>query len=242
MSDAVQVNFGRPIPLFPLDAVALLPQQVLPLHIFEPRYKQMVDQALDGNGLIAMAVFEGEQWKQQYHGRPRIRPVVCVGHIVQHQKRPDGKYDLLLQGVCRARVLKELPPSEDRLYRAAYLEPFSVPGESGELPLDDSGEHRLREARTRITEMLSAGPLSKLTVAEPILEYLRNEEIPTHAILELVAFPLTQDQKVRYQLLAEEDAGERAQIILRELGSLERLVRLAVNQHPESWPKGLSWN
>ncbi|MFO0832220.1 MAG: LON peptidase substrate-binding domain-containing protein [Phycisphaerales bacterium] len=242
MSDAVQVNFGRPIPLFPLDSVALLPQQVLPLHVFEPRYRQMVEHALDGNGLIAMAVFEGDQWKQEYHGRPRIRPVVCVGHIVQHSKRADGRYDILLQGVCRARVLKEVPPTEDRLYRAAYLEPFSVPTEGGELSLDDAGEQRLRDARTRITEMLSEGPLSKLTVAEPILEYLRNEEIPTHAILELVAFPLTQDQKVRYRLLAEEDAGERARIILQELGSLERIVRLAVGQHPEAWPKGLSWN
>ena len=52
MSDetAIQVNFGRPMPVFPLDQVTLLPQQVLPLHIFEPRYRQMVTDALDGSG------------------------------------------------------------------------------------------------------------------------------------------------------------------------------------------------
>ena len=242
MSESVQVNFGKAIPLFPLDSVALLPQQVLPLHIFEPRYKQMVDHAIDGAGLIAMAVFDGNQWKEQYHARPRIRPVVCVGHVVQHHALPDGRHNILLQGVCRARILKEVPPAEDRLYRAAYLEPFGVVGDAGELPLDESGERTLRDARGRITEMLSEGPLSRLAAAEPVLEYLRNDEIPTHAILELVAFPLTLDQKVRYQLLAEESAAARATIILKELGTLERLVRIAIAQHPEEWPKGLSWN
>jgi uncharacterized protein len=284
--ESVHVNFGKPIPLFPLDSVTLLPQQVLPLHIFEPRYRQMIEHALDGAGLVAMAIFEGADWKSEYHGRPPIKPIVCVGHIVQHEKTPDGRYNLLLQGVCRARILRELPPSEDRLYRAGYLEPFGVPGamndestdeadedseddtspehdvptesETGlppplkppppvqhmgaELPLEEGGQRSLDDARERITKMLSDGPLSKLVVAEPVLEYLRNEEIPSHAILELVAFPLTSDNDVRYELLAEGDPAARARIILRELTSLERLLRLATAQHPERWPKGLSWN
>ena len=117
MSDetAIQVNFGRPRPIFPLDQVTLLPQQVLPLHIFEPRYRQMVTDALDGSGQIAMAVFEGRDWKQQYHGRPPIRPAVCIGHIAQHEKLADGRYNIILRGVCRARVIKELAPRDARL-------------------------------------------------------------------------------------------------------------------------------
>ena len=113
--NTVQVNFGKPIPLFPLDSAVLLPQQVLPLHIFEPRYRQMVERALDGAGQIAMAVFEGESWKQQYHGRPALRPAVCIGQIVQHERLPDGRYNIILQGVCRARISKESARDGERL-------------------------------------------------------------------------------------------------------------------------------
>ena len=57
----------------------LLPQQVIPLRIFEPRYKQMVEDVLDGTGQFAIAVFSGRRWKQEYHGKPPIRPAVCIG-------------------------------------------------------------------------------------------------------------------------------------------------------------------
>src|SRR5436190_23857895 len=95
---SIQVNFGRPTALFPLDAVTLLPQQLLPLHIFEERYRQMIDHALDGSGQIALAILEPalastasfsgttEQWKKDALGRPAIKPAVCVGQIVQHEK------------------------------------------------------------------------------------------------------------------------------------------------------------
>ncbi|HLP83715.1 MAG TPA: LON peptidase substrate-binding domain-containing protein [Phycisphaerales bacterium] len=236
MSDPVTINFGKPIPLFPLEAVALLPQQVIPLHIFEPRYRQMVQHALDSTGLIAMAIFEGSAWRQQYHGRPEIRPAVCVGHIVRHEALEGGRFNVLLQGVCRARVVQELPASEERLYRVAMLEPMG--DDEGELSLDDT----LNDARSQITTMLADGPLAKLAAAEPVLEYLRNDEIPTHALLEIVSVALATDPAIRYQLLAEPDAKQRARVLLAELTSLARLVRLAQLQQPESWPKGASWN
>ncbi|MFN5943818.1 MAG: LON peptidase substrate-binding domain-containing protein [Phycisphaerae bacterium] len=236
MSDPVTINFGKAIALFPLESVALLPQQVVPLHIFEPRYRQMVQHALDSTGLIAMAVFEGDAWRQQYHGRPAIRPAVCVGHIVRHEAMEGGRFNVLLQGVCRARVVQELPGSEERLYRAAMLEPMG--DDEGELSLDDT----LDDARSQIATMLADGPLAKMAAAEPVLEYLRNDEIPTAALLELVSVALATDPGVRYQLLAEPDAKQRARVLLAELTSLARLVRLAQAQQPENWPKGASWN
>jgi len=236
VSEPVTINFGKPIALFPLEMVALLPQQVIPLHIFEPRYRQMVQHALDSTGLIAMAVFEGDGWRQQYHGRPAIRPAVCVGQIVRHEALEGGRFNILLQGVCRARVVQELPGSEERLYRAAMLEPMGE--DEGELSLDDT----LNDARSQITMMLAEGPLAKMAAAEPVLEYLRNDEIPTGALLELVSVALATDPSIRYQLLAEPDAKQRARVLLAELTSLERLVRLAQSQQPENWPKGASWN
>jgi Lon protease-like protein len=232
--NSIQVHFGRPIPLFPLEQVTLLPQQVLPLHIFEPRYRQMVERALDGAGQIAMAVFEGEQWKQEYHGRPAVRPVVCVGQIVQHEKLPDGRYNLLVQGVCRARILRELAASTERLYREVMLEPLGLP--------DDEDEPLLAPVRQNLAELLSEGPLTHLAAAEPLLEHLRNDEIPTRALLELVSFTVVSDAEKRYRLLAEPDVSARAGVILGELSALSKLIARGLEQHPESWPKGCSWN
>jgi uncharacterized protein len=235
MSDetSIQVNFGRPVPLFPLDAVVLMPQQILPLHVFEPRYRQMVSDALDGPGQFAMAVFRGSRWKQEYHGRPPVRPVVCIAHILQHEKYPDGRYDIIAQGICRARIAQELPPSEKRLYRAAVLEPLGLPYG------DDVALYGMRE---RFSELLSDGPLTQLRAGEWILQRLHNEEIPASALLELVSFTLVSDPEIRYRLLAEPDAATRAEIVEDELKGMQRLIERASAQHPEQWPKGCSWN
>ncbi len=236
-SVSVQVNFARPIPIFPLDNVVLLPQQVAPLHIFEERYRQLVGRVLDGAGQVAMAVFSGSEWKKNYHGRPRIRRAVCLGQIAQHERLPDDRYNILLQGVCRARIVKEIPAEEGTLYRQAILEPVGV----GD---DDEGE--LSEVRGKLEEMLSDGPLARARIAEPLLEYIRNEEIPTAAILEIVSFTILGDtlgdSELRYRLLAEGKVAVRAALIENQLTSIGGLIKKALRQHPEEWPKGCSWN
>ncbi len=235
MSDesSIQVNFGRPIPLFPLDSASLLPQQILPLHIFEPRYRQMVEHALDRSGQVAMAVFQGGHWKKEYHGRPPLRPAVYIGQIMQHEKQPDGCYNILVQGVCRARIVEESKPSQERLYREARLEPVGV---------DTDEEKKLYGVRERLTELLTDGPLAKLAHADWVVKRIKDEAIPTAVILELVSFALPTAREVRYCLLAEGDAGERADLIEHELLDLQHLIRRAVEQKPEAWPKGCSWN
>ncbi|MBL9032527.1 MAG: LON peptidase substrate-binding domain-containing protein [Phycisphaerae bacterium] len=235
MSDesAIQVNFGKPMPLFPLDSAVLLPQQVLPLHIFEPRYRQMVEHALDGAGQIAMAVFRGKAWKSNYHGRPPLRPAVCVGQIVQHERLPDGRYNLILQGVCRARIAEELPPDQHRLYRAARLEPVGV---------EPQDENKLFGVRERLAELLGEGPLTRLTNADWVMDRIRDEDIPTAVVLELVSFALPTNREAKYKLLAESDAAARAVIVEHELLGLRELLHRAAAQHPERWPKGVSWN
>jgi Lon protease-like protein len=235
MSDetAIQVNFGRPMPVFPLDQVTLLPQQVLPLHIFEPRYRQMVTDALDGSGQIAMAVFDGRDWKQQYHGRPPIRPAVCIGHIAQHEKLADGRYNIMLRGVCRARVIKELAPRDARLYREAMLEPIGL--EQDETPT-------LKALRISIERDLDAGPLARLADGAALLEYIRDDDIPTAALLELISFTLVKDREKRYRLLEEGDADARAEMVRREISEIERVIRLAVPQTGGDYPRGYTPN
>ncbi len=229
----IRVNFGRPMPVFPLDQTVLLPQQVMPLHIFEPRYVQMIEHALDGPGQLAMGVFAGDRWKHEYHGVPPIRPAVCVGQIVQHERLADGRYNILLQGVCRAQVVDESPPDEDHQYRTATLAPVGETDEGGE-DLDD--------LRDWLDEEITSGPLSRLSVAAQVCEYVRNEDVPTPLVLDLVAFAMLTDPKVRYRLLAEGDAHARARLIRDGLEHVGSIIRRAELQRPEQWPKGMSWN
>ncbi|MBK7404376.1 MAG: LON peptidase substrate-binding domain-containing protein [Phycisphaerales bacterium] len=230
---AVHVNFAKPMPLFPLDTATLLPQQILPLHIFEDRYRQMVGRALDGAGQIAMAVFRGPRWRQEYHGRPPLRPAVCVGQIMEHEQLPGGRYNIVLQGVCRARVVQEIPAVEGVLFRSAVLQPFGIA---------DVDEESLEEVRDWLDAALSEGPLHRMVAAEAVLNCLRGGEIPTSTVIDVVSFMMTAGGEFRYRLLAEADALRRAEMVRADLEHLEGIIRRAEHQRPEDWPKGCSWN
>src|SRR5437868_10678612 len=110
------------VPLFPLPNVVLFPRAVLPLHIFEERYKAMTADALaGGRRRIAMALLK-PGWEKNYYGQAEIAPVVCVGNILSHERLADGKYNFLLQGHTRARLVREVG---DEPYRQAVLEPLA---------------------------------------------------------------------------------------------------------------------
>ena len=230
---SVRVNFSKPIPLFPLDRGHLLPQQIVPLHIFEPRYRQMITHALDGAGQIAMAMFDSRDWKKDYHGRPELRDAVCIGQIGQHERLPDGRFNVILQGICRARIVEESPGSSERLYRQALLQPIGF---------DEADPEELTLIRSRLSSSLSSAPLDKLNVSKPILDCARDSHIPTTALLELLGFTIINNNELRYKLLAEGDAILRAEMIFSELSQLSRLIHQADRQRPQDWPKGCSWN
>lgn len=231
---AIRVDFGKPMALFPLDGVVLLPQQAIPLHIFEPRYRQMIGHALDGSGQIALASFEGDRWKQEYHGRPPLRPAVCVAQIVQHEKTDDGRFAVMVQGVCRAKIVEEMPAEEGRLYREARLEPVGLD--------EDADPQELEEVRTLLDELLSEGPLTRMAAAGPVLRFIRDPDVPAAAILELAAVSLIHRQDLLYRLLQEAELGARARLVLDELSHLESLIKRAEAQGTPDAPKGVSWN
>ncbi|UYV13992.1 MAG: LON peptidase substrate-binding domain-containing protein [Phycisphaera sp.] len=232
---AIQVNFGKPMPVFPLGVVALMPQQVAPFHIFETRYRQMIGDALDGSGQIAMATYDTSDLEVFDHSGDSLplRPAVCIGQVFQHEKLPDGHYNILLQGICRAKIVDEMAPDDERAYRTAYLEPLDLPGHP-QLGLDT--------ARQKLTEHLTAWPLQQLRTAAWVVERLENEQIPDSAAFELVCFSLFTDPELRYQLLAEPDAKRRVRLVELALSDMARIIRNAASQHPERWPKGVSWN
>ncbi|UCD73944.1 MAG: LON peptidase substrate-binding domain-containing protein, partial [Phycisphaerales bacterium] len=127
MAELIHVNFGKPMPVFPLPETVLLPHAVQPLHIFEPRYLQMVNHCLDSSGQFAMATFQGRIDEETYRwGLPPLRPAVCVGQIVRHESYPDGRQQITLHGVCRAKILDLVEPDEEREYRMAHLIPLEA--------------------------------------------------------------------------------------------------------------------
>src|SRR3954453_7814780 len=102
--------------LFPLPNLVFYPQVMQPLHIFEPRYRQMTADALAGDRRIAL-VLPRPGWEADYAGAPAVHAVACLGTVVADHQLEDGRYNLLLRGDRRIRIEAELP--HDRLYRLA---------------------------------------------------------------------------------------------------------------------------
>jgi uncharacterized protein len=107
------------VPLFPLPNVVLFPQIDLPLHIFEPRYRAMVADAMAGDRLIGMTVLRGE-WRRDYHGSPEVYPIGCVGRIEQFDLLSDGRSNLVLHGLRAFQIAQEVPSDPYRRARVAW--------------------------------------------------------------------------------------------------------------------------
>ena len=112
-------QFSGTVRLFPLPNLVLFPHVLQPLHIFEPRYRQMTADALADDRLVALALLR-PGWQNDYEGRPPLYPVACLGKIVADQALDDGRYNLLLRGLSRVRIDHEVPTG--KLYRSAGVE------------------------------------------------------------------------------------------------------------------------
>jgi len=233
MSDFIRVDFSRPIPLFPLPDTVLLPHAVQPLHIFEPRYRQMVRHSLKGSRQIAMACFVPCDFRDYVDESPPLRPVVCVGQILQHQTLPDGRHNILLHGVCRARIDELIEPDEEHAYRQGQLAPIET---------EEALEHDLPEIREQLRDLLTNPRLRRMRAAKDVSEWFDREDVSTPALLELIGSVLLSDCELKYRLLSEPSVSRRAELIRAELAHLDRVVGLADRQDHRAWPKGMSWN
>jgi len=107
------------IPIFPLPNVVLFPHVELPLHIFEPRYRAMVDDAMQGDRLVDIVVLRGD-WRRDYHGAPEVFPLGCVGRITNFSPLPDGRSNLVLRGERRFTIRDEVAGTEYRRARVDW--------------------------------------------------------------------------------------------------------------------------
>ena len=126
------VRIPNVIPLFPLPNVVFFPRTYLPLHVFEPRYRDMVRASASGHRMIGMVLLK-EGWETNYEGAPDVFPIGCVGRIIATQSLADGRSNILLQGLRRFEILEEVGSERYRqghimLQDLAYPE-MELPGD-----------------------------------------------------------------------------------------------------------------
>jgi uncharacterized protein len=95
------------IPLFPLPNLVFFPRTYIPLHIFESRYRDMVRAAAASHHMVGMVLLK-EGWEADYEGDPAVFPTGCVGQMINVQPLPDGRFNILLQGLCRFEIEHEI--------------------------------------------------------------------------------------------------------------------------------------
>src|SRR5262249_40129547 len=142
---------------FPLPNVVLFPNVFLPLHIFEPRYREMVSDALSSDRLIGMVLLR-PGWQHEYERRPPIYPIGCSGVMTHVERLADGRYNIVLRGLERFRVIEE---DHKRSYRRAVTDPLP---EEEPTPEDRS---IIRDQRAKLEVMLAPALERGIRLAEP---------------------------------------------------------------------------
>jgi ATP-dependent Lon protease len=197
------------IPVFPLPEVVLFPEAVLPLHVFEPRYRAMLQDCLDTHGAMVVAQLVGGE---DAHGRPRIAQVAGGGIVVQHQALPDGRSNIVLLGQARLR-LHELDPDGSRPYRmarATILEdlPVVVPGHD-------------RSALVAAATMFAA----EVKKQDPQFTFTMPATLDAAHVADLCAFHLVVDASARQAILDELDPRVRVEMVLSQLALQHSVMR-----------------
>jgi uncharacterized protein len=214
--------------LFPLPNLVMYPHVMQPLHIFESRYREMLEDALASDRLIALALLE-PGWESDYESRPPLARYACLGKIVTHHRLSDGRYNLLLMGVGRIRILDELSPP--RSFRQAKVELLRECCSGKVEQLDELRGDLL----TAFKHLL---PCS-CQVPEQLTEML-SKHLPLGMLTDLAAYTLPLELAVKRELLAEYRVESRARILLKQLEVL--LANHATPAIADAFPPPFSLN
>ncbi|MBJ7305335.1 MAG: LON peptidase substrate-binding domain-containing protein [Gemmataceae bacterium] len=201
MDPTILENFDGKVRLFPLPNVVLFPRVIQPLHIFEPRYKQMVEDALEDNRLIALCLLQPTAGLGG--STSPIYPDICIGQILQEERLPDGRFNLLLQGVSRAKIISEV--NNGKLYRTAKVEILhDVPNSSVE------NEDRMRTRLVkRMTKWFTQQPSAKEQ-----LDRLVNSDLSLGNLCDVFSFALPLSVDMKILLLQLVNVEDRASLLL----------------------------
>jgi uncharacterized protein len=196
------------LPIFPLPNCVLLPGGLLPLHVFEPRYRELTRDCLAGHQLMAVARLR-PGYESTYYGRPPVYDRCGVGRIICSEELPDGRFALLLRGVARVEIARELPPERSyRLVEARMLD-------DAKCNRDEAvGHHRkLIKLCDRLAEVIEKG-------GPQLRDLVRAFDDPG-ACADAIAAALVMDADARQELLEACDPMVRIQ---RTLGHVSHML------------------
>lgn len=159
--------FPSSLPIFPLPTVVLFPNVFLPLHIFEPRYRQMVADALAGDRLIGMVLLRPGH-ETDYEGRPPVYGVGCTGLITHAERLDEGRFNLVLRGLDKFTMLGEEDPAIGQLYRRAIITPIDETISAGD-------RDELKESRRKLESLLA--PLFEGTMESRLPQNMPDEDL-----------------------------------------------------------------
>ncbi|HEY0985886.1 MAG TPA: LON peptidase substrate-binding domain-containing protein [Kofleriaceae bacterium] len=195
------------LPIFPLPNCVLLPGGLLPLNVFEPRYRELTRDCLAGHQLMGVARLR-PGYETSYYGRPPVYEKCGIGRIICSEELPDGRYRLLLRGIARAEIARELPG--ERGYRV--VEARAIDDASCD-PVDAHDHHRrLILLCDRLAEVIEQGG--------SLRDLVRSFDSPG-ACADAVAAALVMDADARQELLEACDPMVRLQ---RTLGHVSHLL------------------
>ncbi len=209
-------SFSGTVRLFPLPNLVVFPHVMQPLHIFEPRYRAMLEEALEGDGLIAMAVL-APGWEPNYEGRPPLRSTACLCRVATHHRTSEGTYNVLLLGLKRIEIVRELPPH--KLFREAEARLLD-----DEYP-DDSDFTRHADQQ-RLLDLFKQ-TLPQAPAGGQQFESLLGKQIPLGMLTDIVAYTLDLPGEVKERLLSEANVGRRVDILFEVLNQDRTNLRQA---------------
>ncbi|MBX3161451.1 MAG: LON peptidase substrate-binding domain-containing protein [Deltaproteobacteria bacterium] len=209
MRDTYEPHALSSLPIFPLPNCVLLPGGLMPLHVFEPRYRELTRDCLASHHMMGIARLR-PGYETSYYGRPPVYDRVGVGKIICSEELPDGRFALLLRGVARVEIARELPAGA-RTYRCVEARVLDDAG------YDDADaraqHHRLIALCDRLAEVIDQG-------GPQLRDLVRSFESPG-SCADAVAAALIMDADARQELLESCDPMARLQ---RTLGHVSHLL------------------
>jgi Lon protease-like protein len=197
------------IPLFPLPNVTFFPKTFLPLHVFEPRYRRMIANCLNGDRMLGVTLLK-EGWQRDYFGRPPVCKSFGVGKIIDYDQLDNGCYNIVLEGLYRVRLIEEFSASDYRVARVQVLQDPPIDGIRKQVSeimreMNVATEH-LMDLMPQMSEMIAAA---------------RSSHTHPLVIADQLVSSIVMDAYERQSILEQDDPIRRLHLLLIQMRNME---------------------